>query len=142
PLAYCLIPPAGDRARLCLGGETAVEQRTGIAVGLAARVPDLNPAAGIDLAAIAWCEEFARRTAINMCFRVVHKLLVSNAVLCFEPCGPLGLRDVSHDPIILAGLQRAAVVVAGVGERCQRLHAQLLLCGFGHLVTLAGVVTF
>ena len=65
---------------------------------------------------------------------------MADAILCFEPCSPLGLRNVGHDLILLAGLERVAVVVAGVGQRRQRLDAKFVLRSFCHAVKLAGIV--
>ena len=66
-------------------------------------------------------------TAIGIRFGVVGERFMADAILRFEPRGSLGLRNVGNDPIILAGLERVAVVVAGVGEGCQRLDAKFVL---------------
>lgn len=50
------------------------------------------------------------------------------------------MRNIGHDPVLLAGLERGAIVVAGVGEGRQRLDAKLVLRGFGHAVKLIAIV--
>ena len=131
--------PAVDGARRRLDGDTARAQRAGVAIGLAADIPDLDPVA-VGLAAIRRAQEPAGGTAIDICFGVVGERFMADAILRFEPRGPLGLRNVGNDPILLAGLERVAVIVAGVGEGCQRLDAKFVLRSFGHVVKLAGIV--
>src|SRR5262245_5871116 len=141
PFEHSFMLPTLDGARRCLGRATAGAQRAGVAVGLAARIPDLDPAVGVGLATVRRREKGTSRTAVGIHFGVIDKLFVADAALRFEPCGSLGLRNVGNDPVLLAVLQRGAVVVAGIGKRRQRLRAKLLLCGLGHLVKLAGIVT-
>ena len=81
-----------------------------------------------------------RRTTVNIRLGVVDELFVAHAALRFEPRGPLGLRHVGDDAVLLAGLELVAVVVAGVGERRERGDAHLLFRGLGHGVELAGIV--
>ena len=65
PLDHVFMLPAADGARRRLGGDAAGMQRTGVAVGLAARISDLDPAAGVGLAAVARREQFARRFQLS-----------------------------------------------------------------------------
>ena len=81
-----------------------------------------------------------RRTAIDIGFAVVDERFVADALLRFEPASPLGLRNIGHDRVLLAGLERLAIVIAGVGKRGQRLDAEFFLGGFGHGMQLAGVI--
>src|SRR5262245_9291267 len=90
--------------------------------------------------AVARGEQLARRVAVGILIGVVDELLVADAALRFEPGGPLGLGNVSDDAVFLAGLERVAVVVAGIRKRGQLLDAEFFLGGCGHLVQLAGVV--
>src|SRR5262249_42273638 len=53
PFEHVFVFPAIDGARRRLGREAARAQRAGVAIRLAARVPDLDPAAGVGLAAVA-----------------------------------------------------------------------------------------
>ncbi|HMA73831.1 MAG TPA: hypothetical protein VKP67_20470 [Xanthobacteraceae bacterium] len=65
---------------------------------------------------------------------------VGEAAFRFHLAGPLDGRNVGNDPVVLAGLQRIAVVIAAVGQRRQRRNPKLFLGGLGHLVKLTGVV--
>src|SRR5215468_1983043 len=132
--------PTLDGTRRCLGRETAGAHRAGVAIGLAAHIPDLDPAVGIDLATFRWLEKGASRAAIGIHLGLVDELFMADAALCFEPCGSLGRWDVGNDPILLAVLERIATVIAGIGKHRQRLGAELVLRGLSHFVKLAGVV--
>src|SRR5206468_4906730 len=58
PFQHGFMLPALDGARRCLDGDTARAQRAGVAIGLAADIPDLNPVA-VGLAAVRRAEELA-----------------------------------------------------------------------------------
>src|SRR5450631_2634534 len=126
--------PTIDGARRRLGGETAGAQRTDAAIGLATHIPDLDPPAGVCFGAVRGPEKRASRTAIDIRFGVVDERFVAHAALRFKPRGSPGLRNVSDDPVILAGFQRTAIVIAGIGERRQRFGSERLPRGFSHLV--------
>ena len=94
----------------------------------------------VGLATLRRAQLSAGRTAIDVGLRLPGKRLMADAILCFEPRGSPGLRNVGHDPVLLAGLERVAVVVAGIGESRQRLDAKRVLCGLGYVVKLAAIV--
>src|SRR5690348_18473227 len=71
--------PALDGPRRCPGGETAGAQWARVAVGFAARIPDLDPAAGVDLAAFARREELVSRAAIRIRLGIVAELFMARS---------------------------------------------------------------
>jgi hypothetical protein len=71
--------PALDGARRRLFGHAAGTQRTAVAVGLAADIPDLDAAAGVDLAAFRRLEKLVIRTAVGIRFGVVDELFMGDA---------------------------------------------------------------
>ena len=104
PVEDVLVLPALDGAGCRLGGQAALAQRTGVAIGLAAGVADFEPPA-IGLAPRARDQELACRTAIDLVFGIVDERLVAEAALRVEPPGAPGLRHIGEDAVLLAGLE-------------------------------------
>src|SRR5262245_40656255 len=132
--------PAVDRARRRLVCDTAPTQRTCVTGGLPAHIADLDPAPGVGLAARRRLQELAERTAVSVRRGVVAEVFMAEAALRLQTPRSLGLRHISDDAVVLAGLQRRAVVVSDVSNRLQRLCCECLLRSLGHLVKLPGIV--
>jgi hypothetical protein len=62
------------------------------------------------------------------------------AALRSEAAVALGLRDIGDDILLLAALQRRAVVISRIRDRLQRLHFECFLRRCGHLIQLVRVV--
>src|SRR5256714_586311 len=136
-LNHVFVLPATDGARWRFVGHTAPAQRTRVTIGFAADITNLDPAARVDLAALRRLQRRAGRTAVSIRRRIVAEVFVAEAALRLQTPDALGLRNISHDAIFLAALERCAVVIADVGERLQRLSGECLLRSLGHLIELA-----
>lgn len=77
---------------------------------------------------------------VNVGLGIVAERFVRKAALLLQLPRSLGRRDIGDNTAFLAFLQRRPVVIAGVGDRPQRLGSQRLFCGFGHRVKLASIV--
>src|SRR4051812_46356439 len=140
PLKYVLVHPAMDGSRAGLGADAAFAQSAGSAHCNAARVADLEPAAGVLFEPLRRIQRCSGRTTIHVQGSVVTEVLVAETALLRKTSSALDLRHISDDAVLLALLQRRAVKVADVRDRRQRLSHQRLLGRIRHLVKLAGVV--
>src|SRR5262245_57122192 len=109
------------------GSDAARPQRTGVTHGLPAHITDLDPAAGVLLAALCRLEQRSGRTAVGIGLAIVSKILVAEAMLRLQAPRSLGGRHISDDPAFLAALQGGAIVITDIGRHLQRLGAQRLL---------------
>ncbi len=65
---------------------------------------------------------------------------MAEPALRLQTAGSLRLRNVSEDAVVLATLQRGAIVIADIGDSLERLAPERLLRRFGQLIKLARIV--
>ena len=114
--------------------EALLAQGTSLADGFEAHIADVLPASRADFDTVHRFQQRTRRTAINVGFGVIAERFMGKAALLFQGPRSLRRRDVGDNAAFLAFFQGRAIVIAGVGDRLQRLHSQRLFCRFGHLV--------
>src|SRR5215510_11051364 len=108
--------PAVDGACWHFGSDAARPQRTGVTHDLPAHITDLDPAAGVLLAALCRLEQRSGRTAVGIGLAIVSKILVAEAMLRLQAPRSLGGRHISDDPAFLAALQGGAIVITDIGR--------------------------
>ena len=65
---------------------------------------------------------------------------MAEPALRLQTAGSLRLRNISEDAVVLATLQRGAIVIADIGDSLERLAPERLLRRFGQLIKLARIV--